>query len=44
MKDALESAFDGLVFFAIGFFVILPLAIWKLVDIIMWVVSHIKIV
>jgi hypothetical protein len=38
-----EDAWDGTIVMIIGFFVTLPFAIWKWVEIIVWIVKHIHI-
>lgn len=42
MFEAIGDLVDGLMWFAlIGVFILLPLAIWKLIDIIIWLCHHI---
>ena len=38
--DGFGDALSGVFFMAIGFLICLPLAIWKLVEIIIWVFKH----
>lgn len=43
LGEALRGPIQALMILAVGFFVILPLALWKLIDIIWWIASHISI-
>jgi hypothetical protein len=36
-----DDFFKGLFAYALGFFIVLPLATWKLIDIIVWIVKHV---
>ena len=38
-----KGAFDSLFLMVIGFFITVPFAIWKWVEIIIWIVKHIHI-
>ena len=38
-----DKIFNGLLFFIIGFFVTVPFAIWKWIDIIVWFAHHVNI-
>lgn len=37
------EAFRGVCYMALGFLISLPLIIWKLIDIILWIFNHIHI-
>lgn len=41
--EKMKNAFDGLFAMAIGFLVTIPFALWKWIEIIIWVVKHVKI-
>jgi len=34
---------DGVVYLAFGFFLTLPLAVWKVVDIVIWIFNHVSV-
>lgn len=41
--EGFESAIKSVFVLAIGFFVILPLAAWKVIDIVIWLFQHVRV-
>lgn len=41
--ESLNIIGNALMFFMTGFFILLPLGIWKAVDIVLWIVHHVKV-
>jgi len=44
MIEGIGKAFDGLYKFAMfSLFVLLPLSVWKVIDILVWIYQHVRI-
>ena len=38
-----DDAFDAMIAITIGFFITVPFAIWKWIEIIIWIVNHVHV-